>query len=132
MHGTKSGEFSVDPAEAARTMRRRARMIESRRRSLEEQARSDVQRIVQMMIEDFSPRRIYQWGSLTRQGVFQVFSDIDLAVEGVTDPEHFFRMLGKCMEMTEFPLDLVQLERINPLHAEEIRANGLLLWEASS
>ena len=132
MRKTSSTHFQVDPAEAVQNLRRRARAAETLRQVLEEQARGDVQRIVRMLIEDFSPRRIYQWGSLTRPGAFRDFSDIDLAVEGVTDPELFFSMLGKCMELTDFPVDLVQLERINPLHAEEIRTHGLLLWEAPS
>jgi predicted nucleotidyltransferase len=99
---------------------------------LERRAREDVRRLVQMIIQEFQPKRIYQWGSLTRQGTFREFSDIDLAVEGVTEPELFFKMLGRCMELTDFPVDLVQLECIEPLHADEIRTRGRLLWENPS
>lgn len=122
--------FRVDPVEAARTIGRRCREAALRNARLERQAREDARRLVQMIIQEFRPRRIYQWGSLTRPGAFREFSDIDLAVEGVTEPERFFNMLGRCMELTDIPVDLVQLECIKPLHADDIRTHGRLIWEA--
>ena len=99
---------------------------------LERRAREDTRCLVQMIIQEFQPKRIYQWGSLTRHGAFRDFSDIDLAVEGVTEPELFFKMLGRCMELSDFPVDLVQMECLDPLQADEIRAHGCLLWERPS
>jgi len=32
-------------------------------------------------------------------------------------------------ELTDFPLDLVELERIETVHAESIRRNGRLVYE---
>lgn len=124
-----SASFQVDPAEAAQTIVRRNKEALARNEQLERRAREISRRLVHMIIQEFQPRRIYQWGSLTRQGAFREFSDIDLAVEGVVEPERFFKMLGRCMELSDFPVDLVQLECIEPLHADEIRGQGRLLWE---
>ena len=131
-HAPRPIPFQVDPVEAARTIGRRFREAALRNARLERQARENARRLVQMIIQEFQPKRIYQWGSLTRHGAFRDFSDIDLAVEGVTEPELFFRMLGRCMELSDFPVDLVQMECLDPLRADEIRAHGCLLWERPS
>ncbi len=64
------------------------------------QARADFEAIKTSLIECHSPRRIYQWGSLIHSEHFSGISDIDIAVEGITEPS----------EMSDFPIDLVRLE----------------------
>lgn len=93
------------------------------------QAVRDTQAIVRMLIEEYELVRIYQWGSVLRPGEFREYSDIDIAVEGVTDARTFFRMLGDAQAMTQFPLDLVQIEKIAPEYAEEIRQHGKIVYE---
>ena len=44
-----------------------------------QQARKDFSRIVEMIIHEFRPERLYQWGSLVDGNNFQEISDIDLA-----------------------------------------------------
>lgn len=95
----------------------------------EEQALRDVQAILAMIISKYVPRRIYQWGSLLRPGDFRDYSDIDIAVEGVTDAETFFRLMGDVQKMTAFPVDLVQLETIASPYAEDIRRKGKKVYE---
>jgi hypothetical protein len=38
-------------------------------------------------------------------------------------------LLGEAQDMTRFPLDIVQLEKIAPEHAEDIRQHGKLIYE---
>ena len=76
-----------------------------------------------------APRRVYQWGSLIDGHGFSDISDIDIAVEGLGSAETYFALIGDAMRMTEFPLDLVELEKIEPLHAESIRRHGRLVYE---
>jgi predicted nucleotidyltransferase len=104
---------------------RRARSLDERF----EAAREDARRIVSMLERDYSPRRIYQWGSLLDRARFSEISDIDLAVEGIAGTERYFELYGKALAMTSFPLDLVELERIEPIHADSIRKGGKLLYE---
>jgi len=93
------------------------------------QAWQDFENIVAAIVERHRPRRIYQWGSLLRREHFYEISDIDITVEGVLDPERFIAMHGEAMALTSFPLDLVQIEKIHPLHARDIRAKGRVVYE---
>lgn len=94
-----------------------------------EQARRDVQVIIDMLIEKYRPSRIYQWGSLLDRSKFWERSDIDLGVEGIRDAETFFRLYGEADRLAHFPLDLVALERIEPEFADLIRTQGRLVYE---
>jgi predicted nucleotidyltransferase len=96
---------------------------------LRRQAEADVSAIVHMIVDKYRPIRIYQWGSVLRPGGFRGYSDIDIAVEGITDPQAFFLMLGEAQALTHFPLDLVQIEKIAPEYAEDIRQKGKIVYE---
>ena len=97
--------------------------------AMQRQAVLDTRAIVRMIVEEYELVRIYQWGSVLRPGEFREYSDIDIAVEGVTDARAFFRMLGDAQAMTRFPVDLVQIEKIEPEYAEEIRQHGEIVYE---
>jgi predicted nucleotidyltransferase len=94
-----------------------------------EKAWQDFHQITALMIEKYKPIRIYQWGSLLNEQHFSAISDIDVAVEGITDAQTYFEMIGEADEMTDVPLDIVQLEKIDPIHAQSIRTKGKLIYE---
>ncbi len=81
-----------------------------------------------MIIKKYQPTRLYRWGSLLDQNKFKEYSDIDIAVEGITDPETVFDLLDDADRMTEFPIDIVILESIHPLHAKSICAKGEMIY----
>ncbi len=89
----------------------------------------DFERIARHLAEAYRPLRIRQWGSLLDERKFSEISDIDIAVEGVDSVAVFFRMAGDAMEMTSFPVDIVEMERIDPLHAQSIRERGRVVYE---
>ena len=93
------------------------------------QAQADFNQIRDMRVRDYHPKRIYQWGSLLTPEKFQEISDIDIAVEGLTDPIAGLHALDDACQLTRFPVDLVELERIHPTHAETIRTQGKLVYE---
>ena len=93
-------------------------------------ATSDFAIIVQMIINRYSPKKIVQWGSLLHSEQFDENSDIDIAVEGILDAARYFALLGDAMEMTRFPLDIVQLEKIEPEFAELILLKGKIIYES--
>jgi predicted nucleotidyltransferase len=109
--------------------KRKSRQAELDRRF--EHAWQDFESIVQAIVASYHPRRIYQWGSLLRREQFSEISDIDIAVEGILDPGQFFTLYGEAMGLTSFRLDLVQIEKIHPLHARDIRERGRLAYEQS-
>lgn len=92
-------------------------------------AEEDVQRIVRILVEQYPVVRIYQWGSLLDESRFSEVSDIDIAIEGDVSAEDFFRLYGEAAEITNFHLDLVQLDKIDPLHARSIRKKGKVIYE---
>jgi len=98
---------------------------------LARQASEDAQAIIDMIVQTFSPSRIYQWGSLLRPDGFKSYSDIDIALEGIVDAERFFALLGQAQSLTAFPVDIVQLEKIAPEYADDIRHYGRLVYEDS-
>lgn len=114
---------------ARRRLRNRTRERDDRREERRQQAIRDTQAIVRMMVQKYAPIRIYQWGSVLRPGGFREYSDLDIAVEGVGDPQAFFRLLREAQEITCLPLDLVQIETIEPEYAEGIRQHGKVLYE---
>jgi len=94
-----------------------------------EQACRDFQRIIDHIIDTYHPKKIYQWGSLLDASQFSEISDIDIALKGLSGPEEYFALLGEAIEMTNFPIDIVELEKIDPADADHIRRKGRLLYE---
>ena len=96
--------------------------------ALHAKAAADFESILKMIVASYHPERVYQWGSLLRPEQFRDYSDIDIAVEGTMSPDAYFEMLGKAQGMTEFPVDIVQLDRIEPEFAESIRSEGEVVY----
>ncbi len=61
---------------------------------------------------------------------FDENSDIDIAIEGILDATRYFALLGDAMELTRFPIDIVQLEKIEPEFAELILLKGKIIYES--
>jgi predicted nucleotidyltransferase len=94
-----------------------------------ETACADFDRIVSLIISKYNPSRIYQWGSLIRPENFSEISDIDIGLEGIKGPEEYFAILGDAMDLTSFPIDIIELDKIDPADAEHIRKKGRLVYE---
>lgn len=83
--------MSMDIQEARRFLERREKERQTRLRERLRHAQRDAREIVDLLIREYQPRRIFQWGSLVQEEHFREWSDIDLAVEGHFDAETFFR-----------------------------------------
>ncbi|MDD4309233.1 MAG: nucleotidyltransferase domain-containing protein [Candidatus Cloacimonetes bacterium] len=94
-------------------------------------AKRDFELITQMLIAKYNPQKIYQWGSLIAREHFSEVSDIDIALEGITNPETYFKLLSEAQSMSDFSLDIVEMEKIHPLHREMIIRKGKLIYERS-
>ena len=94
-------------------------------------ATRDFRRIVVMIIEKYRPKKIYQWGSLLRRDRFSDISDIDIAVEGLEDSSRFIQLLSEADDMTDFAVDIVEMEHIDQIHADSIRKKGKVVYERS-
>jgi len=123
---------TFDYAAAAQRLQARA---EARDRALAERlrhARQEADAVVAMIIRKYAPQRVWQWGSLVHGQGFSEASDLDIAIEGVTDPKRFFALAADAETLTGLPVDLVQMEMIDPAHAESIRRKGRLVYDAAA
>lgn len=119
-----------DLAQSARkNLEKRERSEFARNEALRKSAARDARKIVNYIVREHHPVRIYQWGSVLHEGAFKEYSDIDIAMEGVLKAEAFFDILKMAEQLTAFPIDLVQLEKIEPEYAESIREQGKLVYE---
>ncbi|MDA8411596.1 MAG: hypothetical protein M0001_14570 [Treponema sp.] len=98
-----------------------------------EVASRDFEAIVARIVERFAPSRVWQWGSLLDRDSFSEISDIDIAIEGLEGgPAAWFALIGEVMGMSDFKLDILELERIRPENADHIRQSGKLVYERKS
>ena len=124
--------YSVNPADTARFFRKKHKERSESLAVLFEKAKDDAEKIIRMIINDYHPEKIWQWGSLLKQDKFSEISDIDIALEGLVSPKIYFELAGKADAMTSFSVDIVQMETIEPLHAESIRKNGRLVYNRNT
>ena len=98
-------------------------------RQLYLEACQDFKEITAMIIACYQPEKIYQWGSLLTPEAFDLNSDIDIAVEGIKSAEQFFELYDKASAMTQFSLDLVEIEKISEVHQKSIIEQGKIIYE---
>ena len=118
--------IDVDACRRRLQQRREARLRANRR--LWEQAHADADRLIRHIAQTCRPDRILQWGSVLHPDRFGPRSDIDIAIDGDLTPEAWFRLLGELWTMTRFPVDIVDLRRIEPEFADIIRAKGRVAY----
>ena len=127
---TRIGKVMPDIQKIKENLHQREESRRQARRKRFDAASDDFRAIVRMIITRYSPRKIVQWGSLLHPEQFDENSDIDIAVEGITDAERYFALLGDAMNLTRFRPDIVQLEKIEPEFAELILLKGKTIYEA--
>ncbi len=121
--------YRVNPKDTRRFFEEKEQKRVARLAVRFEAAWKDAHAIIKMIEKDYDPVRIWQWGSLLDQKHFSEISDIDIAIEGISDTETFFELYGKALALTSFPLDLIDLARIEPVHADSICKRGRLVYE---
>jgi len=124
--------MSVSPATASDFLHHRNDQRRQEWSTLEKKAKLDAANIVRHLVDTWHPRRIWQWGSLIRAGEFREWSDIDIALEGLTGPLDGLKAAEEAASMTSFPVDLVELDRIDPRHARTIREEGVLVYDSQN
>ena len=75
---------------------------------------------------------VIQWGSVLRQERFTEISDIDIAVEGITDPETWSHLETDVLAIVSFPLHLIPFEQVIPVHQQDILSRGNVIYERTN
>jgi predicted nucleotidyltransferase len=118
-----------DMSLARRNLYRRNEVKQAKLDRLFEEAQRDFRAIVDLIVRDYQPTRIYQWGSLLDREKFTGSADIDVGVEGIDGVERFFGLLDAVDRLSRFPVDIVEMEKIEPEFREVIERKGRLVYE---
>ena len=84
--------------------------------------------LVAKLEQDYCVLAAVLYGSLARGEAWEK-SDIDIALQGLPSAKVYFDLFGDAMDMTTFPLDIVEIEKIEPEYRESIIENGKLIYE---
>ncbi len=114
---------------ARENWRKRVDERNRRCRELWEKANAEADRAVALIIERYEPRRVIQWGSVLRPERFTEISDIDIAVEGITDPETLSRLETDVLAIVSFPLHLIPFEQVILVYQQDILSRGRVIYD---
>ncbi|MGQ9623163.1 MAG: nucleotidyltransferase family protein [Candidatus Caldatribacteriaceae bacterium] len=110
--------------------KKRIRIEEEKRQKRAKEALRVAFAVAKALVEGGKAKRVYLFGSLASlmRGWerFDLASDIDLAVEAIPRGE-YFRVLAEVNRMSDFEVDLVDLEACPAPLREAILKNGVLL-----
>lgn len=105
-------------------------MIEIKRNiNRHKRAKRDLDKILKIIIEKYKPEKIYLWGSILTPNNFRDYSDIDIALVGILSAKRFFELYGEIMFLSDFSIDIVQLEKIEPEFRDIILMKGKIVYE---
>ena len=109
----------------------RAAIIERHRRAQSARRtrmRAEAARLAGIVGSQFPIRRLYLYGSVVDARPLAVWSDIDLAVEGLP-PGRFLELSGALTAATEYHVDLKPMEELAEDQRRHIALQGVLLLE---
>lgn len=96
---------------------------------LHARAAQQARQILELLIAGGNPTRIVQWGSVLHPHLFREYSDIDFAVQGLPDAQSLAELQDRAQRIADFPVDIVNLDRIEPEFRAVILAKGRIVYE---
>ncbi|MEL6854165.1 MAG: nucleotidyltransferase domain-containing protein [Cyanobacteria bacterium J06607_13] len=108
------------------TFRRRQAEREVWQRSRQQQGQQIARQAAQLLKQSFGAQRVWLFGSMLTPERIQAESDIDIAVEGLAD-ERYLEALGQLLDLSDFSVDLVQVEYARERLRSAIALKGVLL-----
>jgi len=126
-----SNDFDIDMDKARSFLAEKDAKRDAELDSSFQEATSDFDCIVGHIIKKYNPKRIWQWGSLLDRKLFSEISDIDIALEGISEPQIFFDIIGYASNLSRFPVDIVEIENVGKDNAEHILKKGRCVYERS-
>lgn len=120
---------SPTPAEMARyiaTARQRQQIEHQQKKQRQQQGQQIAKQAAERLKAHFHVQRVWLFGSMLTLHRVHSHSDIDLAVEGL-EPRHYLDAVIELLDLSEFSIDLVQVEYTQPSLLETIKQQGLEL-----
>ena len=107
--------------------------VKERRRKiakiLRRELRQETIRLIHLLLsEDFKFKKIYLFGSLIKDKPLSPWSDIDLAIEGLS-PGMFYKAYACLLKNSRFSVDLKPFEELNTSIKERIIKEGEVIYE---
>lgn len=90
-----------------------------------ERAWVSARQAAEVLRSHFGAETVLAFGSLVRGGTFDERSDVDLAVKGVPPRDFFRASAAAAAAISEFELDLIDLDDCSPLIGEQVRQEGV-------
>lgn len=104
---------------------RRGILADALRKDFKEEA----QRLVQLLkTKGFKFRRIYLFGSTTKDKLLCPWSDLDLVIEGL-QRAMFFKAYACLLKNAEFTVDLKPFEELGSSIKEKLKREGQIIYE---
>lgn len=109
------------PAQAIRKRRKMqsAELAKRRRRAMVVALKA-----ASLLRNEFGAKKVFIFGSLARRGGFTLWSDIDLAVQGIPSLRYYTAVETVYYFHPEFKIDLVELETCPPAMLKNIERDG--------
>ena len=123
----------MNSTEAHYLMKTYLEKIKSRRKIVADVLRKDLKdeahRLVRLLeAEEFKFKRVYLFGSITKDKLLSSWSDIDLAIEGL-DEEVFYKVYACLLKNSDFAVDLKPFEDLDVSFQKKIRNEGWIIYE---
>jgi len=105
----------------------------ARRKTLQNSYRNDLKeeanRLVQLLkTKGFKFKRIYLYGSVIKNKPLAMWSDIDMAIEGLQD-KLFYKVYAFLLKNSDYVIDLKPFEELEELLKEKIIKEGVKIYE---
>lgn len=91
-----------------------------------EEARKTLYKVIDLLVHKFQVKKIILFGSLAK-GNFDLDSDIDLAVEGISASD-YFHVLAKVNSVSDRWIDLKPIESLEPHFLQRVLQTGECLY----
>lgn len=112
------------PLEFIRRRRKKTRVEVTNRRR---RAYSLALKASKLLKEKFGAKEVFLFGSMVRRSSFTRYSDIDLAVRGISSDKYLTAMDTVMHLSNDFKIDLVDLSFCSPALREVVEKDGKLL-----
>jgi predicted nucleotidyltransferase len=120
------GDIDLDMLREA--WQKRAEEKQHKKRMLQKDAMEKAKQAASFIKKSYGASKIYLYGSLAWSHHFDAHSDIDLLVEGFTQPDKYWQMLCEVWKIVSpFPPSVVLAEDACPSLLEKVQKQGVEL-----
>ena len=83
-------------------------------------------KIANILGEKFGATKVILYGSFSREGAFDIASDIDIAVKGIED--RYLKAYGHCLRVSRFNIDLKAYEDMPLYFRRKVDKEGKVMY----